>query len=448
MSKKKVEISGIPAGKLVLPIVAVLVVLHLLIISVIFMINKTSSDLSTTMKNAGTYNQEATSLLAGSSLLSETAGNFVLLPVSETGEINVGPLAAYASELMQDRRGADVLGRFENYDVPEKAMEYLSVAAECANNMLDAQLHAIALIRSVYPVPNLPQFASIPEYTLTQEELGMADDQREALARTLVLGSVYALNKQSVSQNVNACVGVLEEYSNQNAAAASRRLGILRTMMWAFTLTIIAILTVTFLLLFTQLILPLGKIARTIPTGSALNEKAGFREVRLVAVAYNDVRDRRDTLDDILRSAAETDALTKLPNRYRFEQYIIEAEDKGYSVAMFLFDVNYLKKTNDTLGHLEGDKLLVSAAECISRCFGDNCFRFGGDEFAAIVRDCTPESIEAMITRFEETEKEENISISFGCAYTDEIGRTTFKNLLSEADEKMYAQKEHIHRQG
>ena len=448
MNDKTRKISGVPAGKLVFPIVAVLVVLHLMVISVIFMINKTSGVLSATMKDAGVYKQEATSLLAGSSALSETATGFVLMPVSQNGESNVGPLSSYAQELMEDRRGPDVMQRFRTYDVPEKAVEYLSVAAESADNMLDAQLHAIALIRSVYPLPNLPQLAAIPDYTLTQEEQSMPDAQREALARTLVLGSVYGLNKQSVAQNVNACVGVLEEYSSRNAAEASQKLAILRAVMWAVTLTIIVILTATFLLLFTQLILPLGKIARTIPTGEALDEKGGFREVRLVASAYNDVRNRRDALDDILRSAAETDALTKLPNRYRFEQYIMDAEDRGYSVAMLLFDVNYLKTTNDTLGHLAGDKLLVSAAECISHCFGENCFRFGGDEFAAIVRDCTPESIEAMISRFEETEKEKNVSISFGYAYTDEIGATTFRKLLNEADKKMYAQKEYIHQQG
>jgi diguanylate cyclase (GGDEF)-like protein len=440
-------VSGVSAGKLVFPIVAVLVVLHLAVISVIFMINKTSGALSATMRDAGVYKQEATSLLAGSSVLSETASGFVLQPVSANGEVNVGPLSAYAQELMQDRRGADVMRRFQSYDVPEKAVEYLSVAAECADNMMQAQLHAIALMRSVHPLPELPQLDAIPDFALTQEEQSMTDAQREEQARTLVLGSVYGLNKQSVSQNVSACVGVLEEYSSQNAAAASRKLAILRAVMWAVTLTIIAILTATFVLLFTQLILPLGKIARKIPTGSALDEKVGFQEVRLVASAYNDVRARRDALDGILRSAAETDALTKLPNRYRFEQYILEAEESGYSAAVVLFDVNYLKSTNDTLGHLAGDKLLVTAAECIAACFGENCFRFGGDEFAAIVRDCTPESIEAMIARFEQMEKERNISVSLGYAYTDEIGKTSFKKLLSEADKKMYAHKELVHHQ-
>jgi diguanylate cyclase (GGDEF)-like protein len=112
---------------------------------------------------------------------------------------------------------------------------------------------------------------------------------------------------------------------------------------------------------------------------------------------------------------------------------------------MVLFDVNFLKITNDTLGHLAGDKLLISAAECIARCFGENCFRFGGDEFAAIVTGCTPESIEEMLRRFEEAEKERNVSISYGYAYTEEIGKTDYKKLLNEADQKIYAQKERMH---
>ena len=126
---KSIKVSGIPAGKLLIPIIAVLVILHLFIIALIIMINSTSGGLSTNMKNAGLYTQEATSLLAGSSLLSETSGNFVLMPVTENGEINVGSLSPYAQELLQDRRGPQVLERFKTYDVPDKALEYLSIAA-------------------------------------------------------------------------------------------------------------------------------------------------------------------------------------------------------------------------------------------------------------------------------------------------------------------------------
>ncbi len=417
MKEKTNTVTGIPAGKVVMPIVVLTGVLHLLVIIMILMINSVSTELSTIMQNAGKYNQDATSLLAGSSLLSETSSNFILMPKTEGGEVNINPLAAYAAELTQDRRGQQVVARFKTYDVPEKALEQLEIAAESADNMLDAQLHAIALIRTIYTVPPIPALAAIPGYELTEEELAMPEAARENAARGLILGSAYGLNKQSVSQNVNACVETLQQTSARKAAETGQQIAILRVILWAATLSIIAIVTTTF----------------------------GAREVRTVAAAYNGVRKRRDELDTILRSAAETDALTNLPNRYRFEQFVLEAKESGYSAAVLLFDVNYLKQTNDTRGHLAGDQLLCTAADCIASSFGENCFRFGGDEFAAIIINCTPEMIESMLRRFEKAEEEKNISISYGYAYTDDIGKTSFKRLLDEADHKMYMHKEQIH---
>ena len=52
-----------------------------------------------------------------------------------------------------------------------------------------------------------------------------------------------------------------------------------------------------------------------------------------------------------------------------------------------------------------------------------------------------------MVARFETVEKQENVSISIGYAYTEDIGTTTFKRLLDEADKKMYAQKKVTHGQ-
>ena len=105
MKEKTNTVTGIPAGKVVMPIVVLTGVLHLLVIIMILMINSVSTELSTIMQNAGKYNQDATSLLAGSSLLSETSSNFILMPKTEGGEVNINPLAAYAAELTQDRRG-------------------------------------------------------------------------------------------------------------------------------------------------------------------------------------------------------------------------------------------------------------------------------------------------------------------------------------------------------
>ena len=448
MKAKKIEnraAGSVSVHTVVPPILIVLSALHILIIATIMMISRSSSHLSTIMQDSADYMNDATSLLAGSSLMSETSTNFVLMPIAETGEINVMPLAAYASELALPRRGNQVLERFQHYDVSAEALALLSAAADSANKMMAAQLNAIALVNAVHPLPDIDYLNSLPLPSLTEEQLAMTDEEKMAAAKMSVLGSVYSLNKQSVSQNVNKCVEAIQSSAAVESAAAARRVGMLRTVLWSATLSIVLILIGTFVVLYTQMIYPLADFVKLISGNQSLDEKKGLREVRLLAIAYNSLVKRRDALDSILRSAAETDALTNLPNRYRFEQYMLESGDSGYSVAVFLFDINYLKHTNDTQGHLAGDTLIRTAAECISSCFGEDCFRFGGDEFAAVVKNSSPERIQQMIRRFEETEKQRNVSISIGCAYTDDIGDTTVRKLLDEADKKMYAYKKEAH---
>ena len=437
---------GLSAGKLVMPIILTLAALHLSIILLIININTSSSQLSIIMQENGIYTQDATSLLAGSSLLSETSTHFVLMPILETGELNLNPLISYATELEKEHRGDDVLERFREYHVSGDVVDRIAEAAVSADYMLDAQLHAISLMNSIHPLPEVQPLNTLPLTELTEEERAMDDEQRAAAARALVLNSIYGLNKQSVSNNVNTGVELLQAQTGQRSALISGRIALLRQLLWVVTISIIIILILTFALLYQEMLLPLERFVQLIPENRLLNEKKGFNEVRLVAAAYNGVLTRRDALDAILRSAAETDALTNLPNRYRFEQYLLEAEESGHSTAVMLFDLNYLKRTNDTEGHLAGDQLIRTAADCISSCFGENCFRFGGDEFAAIVTDVTPESLDQMVHEFENIEKEHNVSISMGYAYVADIGSTTYKKLLDEADRNMYEQKKEVHR--
>ena len=444
-TKKDQAAGSVSVHTVVPPIIIVLSLLHILIIVTIMMINTSSSQLSKIMQDSADYMNDATGLLAGSSLMSETSINFVLMPITETGEVNVYPLAAYSNELKLPRRGNQVMERFQTYDVSQEALNLLSTAADSATKLMDAQLHAMALVNAVHPLPDVDFLNSIPLPALTEEQQAMTDEEKMAAAKMFVMGSVYSLNKQSVSTNVTGCVELIRANSSVKAAQTARTVQRLRTILWITTVTIMLILIGTFIVLYTQMIYPLADFVKLISANQTLDERKGLREVRLLAIAYNSLVKRRDALDRILRSAAETDALTNLPNRYRFEQYMLESGESGYSVAVLLFDINYLKQTNDTQGHLMGDNLIRTAAECISSCFGEDCFRFGGDEFAAVVKNCEPEKIDQMIQKFRETEKQYNVSISLGCAYTDEIGKTTVKKLLDEADKKMYEHKKEAH---
>ena len=442
-------IGGISAKKLLWPIILILIILHASIIFLIINISAKSSGLSQSMKASGEYISDATSLLAGSSLLSETCTNFVLMPKTENGEINIAPLAAYSEELGKDRRGDQVNERFKKYNIPKADKDLISKAAICSNFMMDAQLHAFSFINAVYPFPDNPNIDAIKLRKLTKKEQALPDNAKLAAARVLVLGSEYGLNKQTVSTNVNACSASLEEETAHHTEDVQKEINILRTALWIVAALIILILAATFILFYRYMIRPLNTFVDRINASASLNERFGSKEIRTVARSYNMLLRRRDALDSILRSAAETDTLTSLPNRYSFEQYLLESEEMGFALAIILFDVNFLKATNDTQGHAAGDRLLLDSAKCISKCFdpGDEgrCFRLGGDEFAAVLKDSNPAEIDDMIKRFKNMQDSYSVSVACGYAYTDDIEKTTVKLLMSEADKNMYSNKKNMH---
>ncbi|MHC4439075.1 MAG: GGDEF domain-containing protein [Planctomycetota bacterium] len=94
-----------------------------------------------------------------------------------------------------------------------------------------------------------------------------------------------------------------------------------------------------------------------------------------------------------LERLATEDDLTGLKNRryiWEFSQQIIEyAKKENGRVTLLVFDVDDLKKYNDTYGHQAGDEILKQAAVLMQRCCRghDVVGRVGGDEFAVIFWD-------------------------------------------------------------
>ncbi|MBQ9625218.1 MAG: diguanylate cyclase, partial [Clostridia bacterium] len=63
---------------------------------------------------------------------------------------------------------------------------------------------------------------------------------------------------------------------------------------------------------------------------------------------------------DMFRSFAYTDELTQVGNRHFAEELLMQLNEEKKSYTLFSMDLNDLKKTNDTWGHSEGDKMLQS----------------------------------------------------------------------------------------
>lgn len=152
---------------------------------------------------------------------------------------------------------------------------------------------------------------------------------------------------------------------------------------------------------------------------------------------------------EIYKELAEKDMLTKCYNRNAYTEDI-QKKVFGDHVFVVMFDLNNLKRCNDTLGHMEGDRYLTDAADLIKRIFADygKVYRIGGDEFCVIMENSSEKEICALTQKLmqEETAYNENsqtiyMQIAFGYARYDVGQDADLDKTRSRADELMYENK-------
>jgi diguanylate cyclase (GGDEF)-like protein/PAS domain S-box-containing protein len=171
-------------------------------------------------------------------------------------------------------------------------------------------------------------------------------------------------------------------------------------------------------------------------------------------VNYRDVTPRK-TLEDELRLRAFHDALTGLPNRAlfidRLEHAITRSKRSRERMAVLFLDLDDFKTINDSLGHGEGDQVLVATAARLQGGLraGDTIARMGGDEFAVLLEDSTKEDApvdvaERLLATLQEPfthgDRELFVRASVGVALIG--GRSaSAEELLRDADAAMYIAK-------
>ena len=445
----KKHTGGISAKSFVFPLWVVMFILLSGVVSLIIDVNNSSNELFDLMERSGTYQLDATNMQASNTILSETGSNYVQVPVDASGAVNVGPLLTYAKEISSDRRAPKVLERFHTYDVSPEVLSYIEKAAELSEQMLDTNLHAISLMASVHPLPPIPELSEIKLMPLTPEEAAMPAEAREAYAHRLVTEKDYAQLRFYINENVSGCIRTLQNEFSIASAETKNHVAKVRTLLWLTVIAIILVLSFAFIFFYRSIIKPLIYYSKDISSDHSIEKSSHIFEMRQLASSFNDLLNNRNNLESVLRTAAENDTLTGLPNRYCLKRDMVKNANKGHSIAVLLFDVNFLKRVNDTQGHLAGDNLLRASASCISECFGaensNNCYRIGGDEFVALMTDCTEDEVKARIESFKKLTVAKNVTISLGYAYTDNSDAKGLEKLFVEADKRMYENKRHIH---
>jgi diguanylate cyclase (GGDEF)-like protein len=163
----------------------------------------------------------------------------------------------------------------------------------------------------------------------------------------------------------------------------------------------------------------------------------------------------RDVLEDELRQAAVTDALTGALNRRGFDEALRQetaaATRYGNPLSVIAMDLDHFKEVNDRFGHAAGDAVLRAAASLVMqelRRDTDFLGRVGGEEFLLLCPQTTPEGAAALAERirsrlageaFTINDSEVWLTASFGIgqlAPDDDSGR-----MLIEADKALYQAK-------
>lgn len=159
--------------------------------------------------------------------------------------------------------------------------------------------------------------------------------------------------------------------------------------------------------------------------------------------------------DELIWKQANFDALTGLPNRRMFhdrlEQEMKKSTRAGLPLALMFIDLDHFKEVNDTLGHDQGDLLLIEAARRIKECVRDTdtVARLGGDEFTVIlpmleevasIERIAQSIIDKLMQGFVLNGEAAFVSASIGITlYPDDTNQ--IEMLLKNADQAMYVAK-------
>ncbi len=159
--------------------------------------------------------------------------------------------------------------------------------------------------------------------------------------------------------------------------------------------------------------------------------------------------------EEVIWQQANFDHLTQLPNRCMMQDYLDRelknANRLKKAIAILLIDLDHFKEVNDSLGHHQGDTLLLDAANRIQSCVRESNMvaRLGGDEFVVILNNLplngqiervTNEIITQLSKPFTLDKDNVFISASIGITYYPNDAKSA-SDLLKNADQAMYVAK-------
>lgn len=152
-----------------------------------------------------------------------------------------------------------------------------------------------------------------------------------------------------------------------------------------------------------------------------------------------------------LSATAYVDVQTGLSNKSSCEKRLRDTHFLDKNVGILMFDMNNLKKINDSLGHAAGDRMIQNFARMLRLSVPEHQFvgRFGGDEFIVILHDASIQllddivaSLHEKVERFNQESSDIKLSYAVGKAHASWYNKdVTMQVLFEKADYNMYQHK-------
>ena len=185
---------------------------------------------------------------------------------------------------------------------------------------------------------------------------------------------------------------------------------------------------------------------------------SNIREINLLSTTFENMIMNLREHQNLQYRLAHRDSLTGLRNTTSYQGWVAEFDQKikegGVTFGVAVLDINYLKKINDTHGHIIGNELIATVAKIISDTFKRSpVFRIGGDEFCVILQNRDLEDMKKLFDAFDyecattyidvgKDNEKFPISIAKGYAeYKASEGDTRFADVFERADNEMYRNK-------
>lgn len=152
-----------------------------------------------------------------------------------------------------------------------------------------------------------------------------------------------------------------------------------------------------------------------------------------------------------LQDEASKDSLTKLFNRGKFDEVLVQeltlAQTTSTPLSIIFLDIDFFKKVNDTLGHHVGDEVLRDVAKLIASSIRDSDFlaRWGGEEFVITLQNTTKAKAKTLAEKLRK--KVENHTFKNAGKLTISLGVTEYiaaeekESFIKRVDTALYEAK-------